>query len=104
MIQKVTITELYKNETKKDGTRYIISKGTNAGKNFTRIGIKTDKTGDDVYYNNALETDRAMKIEIGQSLLLSFTETPSADGANTWKNFNFPSKVQLAEYAESLAG
>ena len=103
MIQKVTITEVYKNDTKKDGTKYVISKGTNAGKNFIRIGIKTDKTGDDVYYNNALETDKANNIAKDQSLLLNFTETKSADGTNVWKNFNFPTKEQLAEFAASMA-
>lgn len=100
MIKKVTITEVYKSSNKKDGTPYVISKGVNAGKNFTRVGIKTDKTGDDVYYNNALDTDKVMTIEVGQSLLLNFTETP--DGDNTWRNFNFPTKDQLAEYANSI--
>lgn len=102
MIKKVTITSVFKNETKKDGTPYTISKGQHAGKTFTRIGVKTEQTGDDVYYNNALATDKAMNIEIGQSLLLNLTETPSEDGAQTWKNFNFPTKAQLAEYAESI--
>lgn len=101
MIKKVTITKVFKSETKKDGTKYIISKGTNKGQNFTRIGIQTDQTGDVTYYNNALATDRAMNVEAGQSLLLVFTE--QVDGDNTWRNFNFPTKAQLAEFAESLA-
>jgi len=100
MIKKVTITKVYKGTTKKDGTPYVISTGTNAGKNFTRIGIQTDTHGEKTYYNNALSTDKAMTIEEGQALLLSFTET--VDGDNTWLNFNFPSKDQLSEYANSL--
>lgn len=97
-IKKVTITEVYKNTTKKDGSPYVISKGINSGKNFTRIGIKTQETGDKIYYNNALDTDKAMTIEVGQVLLINFTET--VDGDNTWCNFNFPTKAQLAELAE----
>lgn len=104
MIKKVTITEVYKNETKKDGTKYVISKGANKDKNFVRIGIKTDKTGDLTYYNNALVGDKANNIEVGQSVLLSLTETAKEDGSGDWYNFNFPTKAQLAEYAEQLAG
>ena len=103
MIQKVQITKVFKNENKKDGTPYTISKGQHAGKNFIRIGIQTDKTGEDTYYNNALATDKAINIEVGQSLLLNLTDTPSEDGAQTWKNFNFPTKDQLAEFAATVA-
>ncbi len=103
MIKKVTINKVFKNDKKKDGSPYVISKGQHAGQNFVRIGIQTDKTGEDTYYNNALATDKAMNIEVGQSLLLNFTETPSADGANVWKNFNFPTKDQLAEFAANAA-
>lgn len=100
MIKKVTITKVYKNDKKKDGSLYVIGKGKNVGQNFTRVGIQTDQHGEDTYYNNALATDKAMTIEVGQSLLLNFTDTP--DGENVWKNFNFPTKAQLAEYAESI--
>lgn len=103
MIKKVQIMKVFKNTTKKDGSPYVISKGKNTGQNFTRIGIQTDAHGDDIYYNNALETDKAMTIAEGQSLLLNFTETPSEDGANIWKNFNFPTKQQLADFAASMA-
>lgn len=103
MIQKVKITKVFKNDKKKDGSPYIISKGQHAGKNFTRIGIQTDKTGENTYYNNALATDKAMNIEVDQSLLLSLTETPKEDGNGNWYNFNFPTKDQLAEFAASVA-
>jgi len=104
MIQKVKILKVYKNDTKKDGTKYVISKGTNAGKNFVRIGIQTDKTGEDTYYNNALATDKAMNLDVDQVVLLDLTETKSEDGSTTWKNFNFPSKDDLAKFALESVG
>lgn len=103
MIQKVTITKVFKNENKKDGTPYTISKGQHAGKTFTRIGIQTDKTGEETYYNNALATDKAMNIEVGQSLLLNLTEDKKEDGSGSWYNFNFPTKDQLAEFTKAIA-
>lgn len=103
MIQKVQIVKVFKNDTKKDGTKYVISKGANKDKNFTRIGVQTDKTGEVTYYNNALATDKAMNIEVGQSLLLNLTETAKEDGNGNWYNFNFPTKEQLAEFAASVA-
>lgn len=99
MIQKVTITKVYKNDKNKAGELYVIRKGTNKDKNFVRIGIQTDKTGEDTYYNNALVTDKAMNIAEGQSLLLNLTETPKEDGSGNWYNFNFPTKEQLAAFA-----
>ena len=104
MIQKVKITKVFKNDKKKDGSLYVISKGTNAGKNFIRIGVQTDKTGENTYYNNALATDKAMNIEVGQSLLLNLTEKAKEDGNGNWYNFNFPTKDQLAKFAEEAAG
>lgn len=103
MIKKVTITKVFKSDKKTDGTPRVYKSGKNANKPFTQIGIKTDKTGDNIYNTNAMAGDRAMNIEEGQSLLLNFTETPSEDGAKTWFNFNFPTKQQLAEFAEESA-
>lgn len=100
-IKKVTITKVYKSDKKKDGSPYMISKGQYVGQPFTRIGIQTDQTGDKTYYNNAKASDKAFNIEEGQSLLLNFTE--QVDGDNTWYNFNFPTKDELAKFAESLA-
>ncbi len=102
MIKKVKITQVFKSDKKPDGTPRAYAKGTNIGKPFTIIGIKTDKTGEEIYNTNAMVGEKAMNIEVGQSLLLNFTETKSEDGQKIWKNFNFPTKVQLAEYAESI--
>ncbi len=99
MIKKVTITKVYKSTTNKNNEPYMIKSGEHAGKPFTRIGIKTDKTGEDVYYNNAKETDKAYNIEEGQSLLIDFIEEPKDDGSGTWKNFKFPTKKEIEEFA-----
>lgn len=104
MIKKVTITEVYKSENKADGTPYQYktdSKYHKAGEHFTRIGIQTDAHGTDTYYTNADPKSKANTIEKGQTLLLSFKE--EVDGDNTWRNFNFPSKKELAEFATSMA-
>lgn len=101
MIKKVQITKVYRNEKNKNNEPYVIKNGEHAGTPFTRIGIKTDKTGEQVYYNNAKANDKAFSVAEGQSLLLNFTE--EIDGSNTWYNFNFPTKAQLAEFAEQSA-
>lgn len=100
-IKKVTVTKVYKGTTKKDGSPYMITKGQYAGQPFTRIGIQTEQTGDKTYYNNAKASDKAMTIAEGQSVLLNFTE--QVDGENTWYNWSFPTKEELAKFAESLA-
>lgn len=101
-IKKVKITKVYKNEAKQDGTPYQYktdSKYHKAGEAFTRIGIQTEQTGDETYYTNASGKDRAMNVEEGQVLLLDLTESASADGTTTFKNFGFPSKDKLAAFA-----
>lgn len=103
MIKKVTITKVYKSTANKNNEPYMIKNGQYAGQPFTRIGIQTDKHGTDTFYNNAKATDKAMSIEEGQSLLLNFEEQPSEDGQNTWKNFNFPTKKEIEEFAINAA-
>lgn len=104
MIKKVKITEVYKNDTNKNGDPYVYKKGKYEGQPFSRVGIKTDKTGDNVYYTNAMTNDKAMDIEVGQSLLLNLTEEPKEDGNGSWFNFNSPTKEQLADFAAEAAG
>ena len=97
MIKRATIARVYKNTHKmKDGVKgdaYIYKNGANAGKNFVRVGIKTDVTGEDTYYANVLPSDRIMNIEVNQKLVLKFTD----DGQ--FKNFTYPSKKDLEDFA-----
>lgn len=102
MIKKVTVTQVYKSTEKKDGTPYVIKNGQYAGQSFTRIGIKTEQTGDDVWYTNAKEKDKAISIQAGDSVLLNLVEEDNGNGG-TWKNFNYPTKEQLADFAASIA-
>lgn len=108
MIKKVTIKKVtkydkpYTKEGEPEKPLYTYKKGKNVGKNFFMVTIQTNETGEDYYSTPASEKDKAMTIEEGQSLLLNFTETTSEDGTKVFKNFNFPTKDQLAEYANSL--
>ena len=102
MIQKVKILKVFKSDKNKDGVPYTIKQGQYAGQSFTRIGIQTDKTEQNTYYTNAKANDKAISIEEGQSLLLNLYEEPGTEG-RTWKNFKFPTKDELAKFAESVA-
>lgn len=103
MIKKVTIKSVKFAESKFGTTeKYTYKKGKNAGKNFQMVTIQTNETGDDYYSTPAMEGEKPLTIQEGQSLLLNFTETTSDDGQKVFKNFNFPTKDQLAEYANSL--
>jgi hypothetical protein len=110
MIKKVTIKKVtkydkpYSPEGEAEKPLYTYKKGANMGKNFSMINIQTEETGDDYYSTPASGTDKAMSIEVGQKLLLNLTETKSADGTKTFKNFNFPTKEQLAQFATEMAG
>lgn len=102
MIQKVKIESVARYETKEvngEKVPYTYSKGKNVGKQFKRISITTDKTGSDKYYANEDPGSRYEGIAEGQSLLLNFTESMSADGGKKFLNFNFPTKEQLAAFA-----
>lgn len=108
MIKKVTITKVtkyerpYNKEGEEQKPLYTYKKGANVGKNFKMVTIQTEETGDDYYSTPAMETDKAMNIEVGQKLLLNLTEKPSPDGTKIFKNFNFPTKAQLEEYAQNV--
>jgi hypothetical protein len=99
MLKRVTITKVYNNPTNKDGVPYSYKKGTNMGKNFSRIGIQTDETGEATYYNNAMETDRAFKVEVGQTDVLRLEETPAADGSDkVFHNWSYATKKEIEAY------
>ena len=105
MIKKVTIKSVKKMDSKFGSEeKYVYKKGKNIGKPFFMVTIQTEETGDDYYATPAMEGDKAMGVEIGQKLLLNFTETKSEDGLKTFKNFNFPTKDQLANFAAEMAG
>lgn len=102
MIKKVTIkkVKIVESPFSKDGQpteKYVYKKGKNIGKNFVMVTIQTNETGDDYYSTPCLPTDKAAQIKEGESHLLSLTESPSADGQKVFKNFNFPTKEQLAD-------
>lgn len=104
-VQKVTIKTVSIKDTKKvDGvdTKMTYKSGKNIGKEFVMVNIQTEQTGDEFYSTPAMSGDKAMNLAVGQTVLLNFSESQSADGSKTFKNFNFPTKDQLAEYATSL--
>ena len=96
MLKRVTITKVYKNDTNKDGVAYSYKKGANLGKNFSRIGIQTDETGEITYYNNAMETDRAFKAEVGQNEVLRLEETLAGGGSDkVFHNWSYATKKEI---------
>jgi len=110
MIKKVTINKItkydrpYSKEGEEQKPLYAYKKGSNVGKNFSMVTIQTDETGDDYYSTPAMSGDKVYNIEVGQKLLLNLTEKKSDDGTKVFKNFNFPTKDQLAAYAAEMAG
>jgi hypothetical protein len=105
MIKKVTISKVtfrdrpFTKDGEPEKPLYTYSKGDNQGKNFVMVSIQTEETGDEYFSTPASEKDKARTIEVGQKLLLNFSETTSADGTKVFKNFNFPTKAQLAQFA-----
>jgi len=109
MIKKVTVTKVKINDRpyrkEQDGVDnplYTFKKGKNIGKNFVMVSIQTDATGEEYYSTPSLPTEKPAKIKEGDSVLLNLTETQSEDGTKTFKNFNFPTKDQLVEFANNI--
>ncbi len=94
MIKKVTVTRVFKNDTNKDGIAYAFKKGKLMGQKFTRVTIKTEEFGEDMYSTCVPAGDRALSIEAGDKVVLKFSET------NGFKNFNFPSKSEVEVYEQ----
>ena len=88
-MQTVKITRVFSSDTKKDtGEKY---KDKN-GKPFYRVGIQTDKTGDDWYSTIAYDSNSPeMQLEEGQEVDIVFEEK------NGYKNFKLPSKLDTLE-------
>jgi hypothetical protein len=93
MVKKVTITKVFISDKNKDGVLYTYKNGDNAGRNFVRVSIKTEETGDDYYSSNTLPGSKPTQLKEGEVVLLDFTED------NGFKNFRIPTKDQLAEFA-----
>jgi hypothetical protein len=105
-VKKVTITKVYRNTEKADGTPYVYKNDSTyhkAGDPFTRMGIETEQTGSEVHYANIdPKSQKYLAIEPGQTILVNLTTSVGKDGSGEFKNFNLPTKDQLAEYATSL--
>jgi len=98
MLKKVTISWTKSATTNKDNVPYVYKNGKYAGKPFTRVSIKTEETGEEFYATNALVGSKPTEIKVGDKLLLSLTED------NGFKNWNYPTKEQMAEYIKQLEG
>jgi hypothetical protein len=88
-MQKVKLTRVFTTDTKKDTGEKFRDKN---GKPFWRVGIQTDKTGDDWYSTITYDAkSREMQLSEGQEVELVFEEK------NGFKNFKLPSKLDLLE-------
>lgn len=97
-LKKVTIKRVFVSTANKEGIAYVYKNGKNAGKPFTRVSIQTEETGDEYYATNALPGTKPTTIKEGENVLLSLTED------NGFKNWNYPTKDQMAEYIKELEG
>ena len=96
MLKKVTITKVYKNDKNKEGIAYSYKRGKNIGKTFSRIGIQTDETGSDTYYNNAMPTDKAFNIKEGDVDVLRLEESTATDGSGKiFLNWSYATKKEI---------
>lgn len=100
-VKKYTITSIKIKETKTvDGeeVKYVYSKGQNAGKNFVRVSITTEETGDTIWSANQFPDSKATKLSVGEKVLMVLEER-KGEGDNVWFDFKFPNKDELAAYA-----
>lgn len=105
MLKKVTIKTIESSATKTvDGIEVprVYARGPNEGKAFSMYKITTEEMPGEEFTTPAPNGSKISHLSVGEIVLLSFTESTSTDGQKTFKNFNFPSKVQLEEYAKSL--
>lgn len=105
MLNKVTIKTISVSPNKMvDGVEVprVYSKGPNEGKSYSMYKITTEEKPGEEFSTNAMAGGKVSRLSIGEVALLSFTESQSADGQKTFKNFSYPTKEQLEEYAKSL--
>lgn len=101
MIKKVTIKTVGIRDHKTVNgvdVPFTYKSGKNAGQPFVMVSIQTEEDGDTYFSTPAGEKDKARTVEVGQKLLLNFTET-EGDNGKVFHNFNFPTKAQLAQFA-----
>jgi hypothetical protein len=88
MITHAIVTKVFKSDKKKDGSPYVTKKG----KPFFKIGIKTDKTGEDWYSCLAFETtSKEYNLKEGDECQFLFE---LKDGN---KNFKIPTIADLMQ-------
>lgn len=105
MIKKVTIKSVGLRDHKVvngEEVKFVFGKGKDAGKEFVMVSIQTDQTGDEYFGTPSLPTDRAAKLQVGDNVILRFTESKSADGSKVFKNFNFVSKKEEEVYEAAV--
>lgn len=109
-IKKVTIksVKMYERPFTPEGQEqkplYTYKKGKNQGKNFVMVTIQTQETGDEFYSTPALPNSKPTTLKEGDQVVLSLTSSTSEDGNKVFRNFNFPTKEQLAEIALAAIG
>lgn len=88
MITTAIVTKVFKSDKDKAGVAYK----TKAGKPYSKIGIKTDKTAD-VWYSTLLFNDDAAeaKIKEGDECQFVFEDN------GTYKNFHIASKYDIQD-------
>jgi len=105
MIKKVTIKSVGIKTHKRvlengveSEVAYMFKNGKYAGKNFVRVSIQTEETGDEYYASNAFPNSKATALEAGQKVILKLVERTADDG-KVWRDFMFPTQKELEEFA-----
>lgn len=89
MIQKVKISRVVIKDKDKDGNPLV----TKSGKAYKRVGIQTDKTGDNWWSTNVFreEWSKEIKLKAGDEALVKFDESSG------FKNFSIASKSDVLQ-------
>lgn len=96
MLKKVTIKKVFVADKNKAGESYVYKNGKNAGKNFVRVSIQTEETGEEYYSNNCMIGSRPTKLEVGEKVLLKLVD----DG--DFKNFMFPTAEEMNDFINQI--
>lgn len=86
--QKVKITKVFKSDKGKDGKAFV----SKNGKPFWKVGILTDRTGEEWYSTVSFRNDSAeMNLKEGDEVAVIFETN------GQYKNFKIPSRLDLLE-------